>query len=59
MMFGISSNVVILSALQTGHQTASSYAVCHENELRKLNMSILVNFLDLSDILIRSPGNIK
>ncbi|NXJ74241.1 MED7 polymerase, partial [Trogon melanurus] len=31
----------------------------HKKELRKLNMSILVNFLDLLDILIRSPGSIK
>ncbi|XP_069510040.1 mediator of RNA polymerase II transcription subunit 7 [Ambystoma mexicanum] len=31
----------------------------HKKELRKLNMSILVNFLDLLDILIRSPGTIR
>ncbi|XP_004073469.1 mediator of RNA polymerase II transcription subunit 7 [Oryzias latipes] len=31
----------------------------HKRELKKLNMSILVNFLDLLDILIKSPGNIK
>ncbi|XP_023384397.1 mediator of RNA polymerase II transcription subunit 7 isoform X1 [Pteropus medius] len=31
----------------------------HKKELRKLNMSILINFLDLLDILIRSPGSIK
>ncbi|XP_075066245.1 mediator of RNA polymerase II transcription subunit 7 [Mixophyes fleayi] len=31
----------------------------HKKELRKLNMSILINFLDLLDILIRSPGNIR
>ncbi|XP_053572206.1 mediator of RNA polymerase II transcription subunit 7 [Bombina bombina] len=31
----------------------------HKKELRKLNMSILVNFLDLLDILIRSPGSIR
>ncbi|XP_029918154.1 mediator of RNA polymerase II transcription subunit 7 [Myripristis murdjan] len=31
----------------------------HKRELKKLNMSILVNFLDLLDILIRSPGSIK
>ncbi|XP_062250548.1 mediator of RNA polymerase II transcription subunit 7 [Platichthys flesus] len=31
----------------------------HKRELKKLNMSILVNFLDLLDILIKSPGSIK
>ncbi|XP_063301416.1 mediator of RNA polymerase II transcription subunit 7 [Pelobates fuscus] len=31
----------------------------HKKELRKLNMSILVNFLDLLEILIRSPGSIR
>lgn len=31
----------------------------HKKELRKLNMSTLINFLDLLDILIRSPGSIK
>lgn len=31
----------------------------HKHELKKLNMSILVNFLDLLDILIKSPGSIK
>ncbi|KAM9376268.1 mediator of RNA polymerase II transcription subunit 7 [Pholidichthys leucotaenia] len=31
----------------------------HKRELKKLNMSILVNFLDLLDILIKSPGCIK
>ncbi|KAK2090878.1 Mediator of RNA polymerase II transcription subunit 7 [Saguinus oedipus] len=31
----------------------------HEKELRNLHMSILINFLDLFDILIRSPGSIK
>ncbi|XP_047209839.1 mediator of RNA polymerase II transcription subunit 7 [Girardinichthys multiradiatus] len=31
----------------------------HKQELKKLNMSILVNFLDLLDILIKSPGSIK
>ncbi|KAM8974537.1 mediator of RNA polymerase II transcription subunit 7 [Pelodytes ibericus] len=31
----------------------------HKKELRKLNMSILINFLDLLDILIRSPGSIR
>ncbi|XP_067852046.1 mediator of RNA polymerase II transcription subunit 7 [Heptranchias perlo] len=31
----------------------------HKKELKKLNMSILVNFLDLLDILIKSPGSIK
>ncbi|KAL2077565.1 hypothetical protein ACEWY4_027069 [Coilia grayii] len=31
----------------------------HKCELKKLNMSILVNFLDLLDILIKSPGSIK
>ncbi|XP_059846708.1 mediator of RNA polymerase II transcription subunit 7 [Hypanus sabinus] len=31
----------------------------HKKELKKLNMSILVNFLDLLDILIQSPGSIK
>ncbi|KAM3613076.1 uncharacterized protein V6R79_019716 [Siganus canaliculatus] len=31
----------------------------HKGELKKLNMSILVNFLDLLDILIKSPGSIK
>nr|XP_045008671.1 mediator of RNA polymerase II transcription subunit 7 [Jaculus jaculus]XP_045008672.1 mediator of RNA polymerase II transcription subunit 7 [Jaculus jaculus]XP_045008673.1 mediator of RNA polymerase II transcription subunit 7 [Jaculus jaculus] len=31
----------------------------HKKELRKLNMSILINFLDLLDILIRSPGSVK
>ncbi|XP_068596592.1 mediator of RNA polymerase II transcription subunit 7 [Brachionichthys hirsutus] len=31
----------------------------HKRELKKLNMSILVNFLDLLDILIKSPGSSK
>ncbi|KAJ8406087.1 hypothetical protein AAFF_G00309750 [Aldrovandia affinis] len=31
----------------------------HKRELKKLNMSILVNFLDLLDILIKSPGSIR
>ncbi|XP_034738889.1 mediator of RNA polymerase II transcription subunit 7 [Etheostoma cragini] len=31
----------------------------HKRELKKLNMSILVNFLDLLDILIKSPVSIK
>ncbi|XP_051869441.1 mediator of RNA polymerase II transcription subunit 7 [Pristis pectinata] len=31
----------------------------HKKELKKLNMSILVNFLDLLDILIKSPSSIK
>uniref|UniRef100_A0A1A7XQI1 Mediator of RNA polymerase II transcription subunit 7 n=1 Tax=Iconisemion striatum TaxID=60296 RepID=A0A1A7XQI1_9TELE len=31
----------------------------HKRQLKKLNMSILVNFLDLLDILIKSPGSIK
>lgn len=31
----------------------------HKRELKKLNMSILINFLDLLDILIKSPGSIK
>ncbi|XP_045881915.1 mediator of RNA polymerase II transcription subunit 7-like [Meles meles] len=31
----------------------------HKKKLRKLNMSILINFLDLLGILIRSPGSIK
>ncbi|XP_044096931.1 mediator of RNA polymerase II transcription subunit 7-like [Neovison vison] len=31
----------------------------HKKELRKLNMSILINFLDLLGILIRSPGSTK
>ncbi|XP_023677077.1 mediator of RNA polymerase II transcription subunit 7 [Paramormyrops kingsleyae] len=31
----------------------------HKKELKKLNMSILVNFLDLLSILIKSPGSIK
>ncbi|XP_019739706.1 mediator of RNA polymerase II transcription subunit 7 [Hippocampus comes] len=31
----------------------------HKRELKKLNMSILVNFLDLLDILIKSPDSIK
>lgn len=31
----------------------------HKRELKKLNMSILVNFLDLLDILIKSPGSLK
>lgn len=31
----------------------------HKRELKKLNMSILVNFLDLLDILIKNPGSLK
>lgn len=31
----------------------------HKRELKKLNMSILINFLDLLDILIKSPGSMK
>lgn len=31
----------------------------HKRELKKLNMSILINFLDLLDILIKNPGSIK
>lgn len=31
----------------------------HKRQLKKLNMSILINFLDLLDILIKSPGGMK
>ncbi|MED6247950.1 Mediator of RNA polymerase II transcription subunit 7 [Ataeniobius toweri] len=31
----------------------------HQWEFKKLNMSIVVNLLDLLDILIKSPGSIK
>lgn len=31
----------------------------HKRELKKLNHSILVNFLDMLDILIKSPDSIK
>ncbi|KAF5929800.1 hypothetical protein HPG69_002525 [Diceros bicornis minor] len=29
----------------------------HKKELRKLKTSVLINFLDMLDFLIRSPGN--
>lgn len=31
----------------------------HKREMRKINASILVNFIDLIDLLIRSPDTIK
>ena len=31
----------------------------HKKELKKMNASILINFLDLIDILVKCPGNIN
>uniref|UniRef100_A0A2K6UR73 Mediator of RNA polymerase II transcription subunit 7 n=1 Tax=Saimiri boliviensis boliviensis TaxID=39432 RepID=A0A2K6UR73_SAIBB len=36
-----------------------SQSIKQLHPMQKLNMSILINFLDLLDILIRSPGSIK
>ncbi|KAG1954422.1 mediator of RNA polymerase II transcription subunit [Pimephales promelas] len=51
---------IIIRPLETqGIERLHPMQFDHKRELKKLNMSILVNFLDLLDILIKSPGSIK
>ncbi|XP_030067780.1 mediator of RNA polymerase II transcription subunit 7 [Microcaecilia unicolor] len=62
MMFGnqFQCDDLIIQPLESqGIQRLYPLQFDHKKELRKLNMSILVNFLDLLDILIRSPGSIR
>ncbi|KAF6738076.1 Mediator of RNA polymerase II transcription subunit 7 [Oryzias melastigma] len=62
MMFGnqFQCDDLIIRPLETqGIERLHPVQFDHKRELKKLNMSILVNFLDLLDILIKSPGNIK
>ncbi|XP_039520521.1 mediator of RNA polymerase II transcription subunit 7 [Pimephales promelas] len=62
MMFGnhFQCDDIIIRPLETqGIERLHPMQFDHKRELKKLNMSILVNFLDLLDILIKSPGSIK
>ncbi|XP_061899712.1 mediator of RNA polymerase II transcription subunit 7 [Entelurus aequoreus] len=62
MMFGnqFQCDDLIIRPLETqGIERLHPMQFDHKRELKKLNMSILVNFLDLLDILIKSPGSIK
>ncbi|KAM9833109.1 mediator of RNA polymerase II transcription subunit 7 [Syngnathus typhle] len=62
MMFGnqFQCDDLIIRPLETqGIERLHPVQFDHKRELKKLNMSILVNFLDLLDILIKSPGSIK
>ncbi|KAG7517573.1 mediator of RNA polymerase II transcription subunit 7 [Solea senegalensis] len=62
MMFGnqFQCDDIIIRPLESqGIERLHPVQFDHKRELKKLNMSILVNFLDLLDILIKSPGSIK
>ncbi|XP_030621889.1 mediator of RNA polymerase II transcription subunit 7 [Chanos chanos] len=62
MMFGnqFQCDDIIIRPLESqGIERLHPMQFDHKRELKKLNMSILVNFLDLLDILIKSPGSIK
>ncbi|OCT88138.1 hypothetical protein XELAEV_18016771mg [Xenopus laevis] len=62
MMFGnqFQCDDLIIRPLETqGIERLHPVQFDHKKELRKLLMSILVNFLDMLDILIRSPGSIR
>ncbi|KAM6952102.1 mediator of RNA polymerase II transcription subunit 7 [Lycodopsis pacificus] len=62
MMFGnqFQCDELIIRPLESqGIERLHPMQFDHKRELKKLNMSILVNFLDLLDILIKSPGSIK
>lgn len=62
MMFGnqFQCDELIIRPLESqGIERLHPVQFDHKRELKKLNMSILVNFLDLLDILIKSPGSIK
>lgn len=62
MMFGnqFQCDDIIIRPLESqGIERLHPLQFDHKRELKKLNMSILVNFLDLLDILIKSPGSIK
>lgn len=59
MMFGnqFQCDDLIIRPLESqGFERLHPMQFDHKKELRKLNMSILVNFADLLDLLIRSPG---
>ncbi|KAG9510738.1 Mediator of RNA polymerase II transcription subunit 7, partial [Fragariocoptes setiger] len=62
-MFGqlISTNDAIIASLES-HGTKRLYPrgdYDHKKELKKMNASILVNFLDLVDVLVRCPDTDK
>lgn len=62
MMFGnqFQCDDIIIRPLESqGIERLHPMQFDHKRELKKLNMSILVNFLDLLDILIKSPGSVK
>lgn len=62
MMFGnqFHSDDLIIRPLESqGIERLHPMQFDRKHELKKLNMSILINFLDLLDILIKSPGSIK
>ncbi|XP_029972177.1 mediator of RNA polymerase II transcription subunit 7 [Salarias fasciatus] len=62
MMFGnqFQCDELIIRPLESqGIERLHPMQFDHKRELKKLNMSILVNFLDLLDILIKSPSSIK
>ncbi|CAH1776539.1 unnamed protein product [Owenia fusiformis] len=59
-MFGIkfdSDDQIIRPLENQGLRRLYPQSYDHKRELKKLNYSILVNFLDLLDILIKSPDN--
>jgi mediator of RNA polymerase II transcription subunit 7 len=61
-MFGVPFNVddQIIQPLESqGFRRLHPQNYDHKRELKKLNHSILVNFLDLIDILIKSPDSPK
>ncbi|XP_052076925.1 mediator of RNA polymerase II transcription subunit 7-like [Mytilus californianus] len=61
-MFGVPFNVddQIIQPLESqGFRRLHPQSFDHKRELKKLNHSILVNFLDLIDILIKSPDSQK
>lgn len=62
MMFGVafSADDAIIRPLETqGFRRLYPQNYDHKRELKKLNHSILINFLDLLDILIRAPDSPK
>ncbi|CAI9732049.1 mediator of RNA polymerase II transcription subunit 7-like [Octopus vulgaris] len=62
MMFGVPFNAddAIIRPLETqGFRRLYPQNYDHKRELKKLNHSILINFLDLLDILIRAPDSPK
>lgn len=62
MMFGanFNANDAIIRPLETqGFRRLHAHNYDHKRELKKLNHSILVNFLDLLDVLIKAPESPK